>query len=204
MDVILLERIEKLGQMGDVVNVKPGYARNFLLPQKKALRANKQNMAYFEAQKAALEAEDQKRRQEAEGVAGQLDGLMLTVIRQAGASGQLYGSVSPRDVSALLEERGIPVKRDQVVIETPVKTLGIHDVRVRLHGDVTRIIRINVARSDDEAELQEQRGGMVTADILEAEEAAEEAAAAEAEAQALLESADGDADAPAEEEDAKA
>lgn len=194
MEVILLERVEKLGQMGEIVRVKPGFARNYLLPQNKALRATKANMTYFEAQRAVLEEENLKRRADAEAAAERLDGVTLTLIRSAGASGQLYGSVAPRDVAAALGEEGISIKRDQVMIDSPIKTLGLFEIRIRLHGEVSRAISVNIARSLDEAELQLQRGGMVTSEILEAEEAAAEAAAAEAEAQALIDSLDGDED----------
>ena len=154
MDIILLERVENLGQMGDVVKVKPGYARNFLLPQKKALRASKDNIAFFETQKAHLEAQNLKKRQEAEAVAEKMDGLSVVVIRTAGATGQLYGSVTSRDVAEAMVEDGAHVDRRQVELDRPIKTLGLHEVRVRLHAEVAVTVTANVARSTDEAEAQ--------------------------------------------------
>ena len=161
MDVILLERVEKLGQMGDVVHVRPGYARNFLLPQKKALRATKANLAYFENQRAQLEATNLNRRSEAESVAGKMEGATVVLIRQAGDSGQLYGSVTARDVAVALGEAGFTVERQQVNIDRPIKSLGLFDVRIRLHPEVALSVTVNVARSAEEAELQLQRGGAV-------------------------------------------
>ncbi len=163
MDVILLERVEKLGQMGDVVSVKPGYARNFLLPQKKALRATKENKAGFEARRVQLEAENLKQRQEAEDVAGRVDGLVVTLVRQAGESGQLYGSVTARDIAAAAKEGGVTVGRDQVVITDKIKSLGLFDVRLALHPEVAVGIRVNVARSLEEADMQLKAGGMIIA-----------------------------------------
>lgn len=154
MDIILLERVENLGQMGDVVKVKAGYARNFLLPQKKALRASKDNIAYFETQKAQLEAQNIQRRQEAEAVAGKMEGMTVVLIRSAGDTGQLYGSVSSRDVADAVVEGGATVDRRQVELERPIKTLGMHPVRVRLHPEVAITVTANVARSEDEAEAQ--------------------------------------------------
>jgi large subunit ribosomal protein L9 len=158
MEVVLLERIERLGQMGDVVNVKPGYARNFLLPQKKALRANKANLKQFEGERQQLEADNLQRRDEAQLVADQLDGLKVIVIRSAGESGQLYGSVSGRDIGDAVTEAGFTVARQQVIIERPVKALGFHDFRVRLHPEVEATVTANVARSKDEAETQARLG----------------------------------------------
>lgn len=180
MDVILLERVEKLGQMGQVVKVRPGYARNFLLPQKKALRATKSNLAYFESQKSALQAVNLEKRKEAEYVAGKMDGVSLIVTRQAGDTGILYGSVSGRDIADALEVAGYKVGRQQVAIDQPIKTLGLFKVRIILHPEVSVSVTVNVARSQEEAELQAQRGGMVTAAELVAE--AEQAAEAEDEA----------------------
>ena len=154
MDIILLERVENLGQMGDVVKVKPGYARNFLLPQKKALRASKENVAYFETQKAHLEAQNLKKRQEAEAVAEKMNGLSVIVIRTAGATGQLYGSVTSRDIAEAMVDDGAHVDRRQVELDRPIKTLGLHEVRVRLHAEVAVTVTANVARSTDEAEAQ--------------------------------------------------
>ena len=133
MEVVLLERIERLGQMGDVVNVKPGYARNYLLPQKKALRATKENLVQFEAERQQLEADNLLRRDEAQSVADRLDGLQVVVIRSAGESGQLYGSVNARDMAEVVTEAGYTVGRHQVIAEGPAKALGFHDFRVRLH-----------------------------------------------------------------------
>jgi large subunit ribosomal protein L9 len=186
MDIILLERVENLGQMGQVVKVRPGYARNFLLPQKKALRATKENLAYFEKQRVHLEAVNLKRRQEAEVVAAKMDGVSITVIRQAAETGVLYGSVSSRDITEGLAVAGYTVERSQIAIPQPIKLLGLTKVRVILHPEVSVMVTVNVARSQEEAELQAQRGAMVTAaDLVEAEEAeeaaAEEAAAAAAE-----------------------
>ncbi|MEI8393257.1 MAG: 50S ribosomal protein L9 [Rhodospirillaceae bacterium] len=181
MDIILLERVEKLGQMGQVVKVRPGYARNFLLPQKKAMRATKENLVYFETRKAALQALNLEQRKEAEYVSTKMDGVMVVITRQAGDTGILYGSVSARDISDSLEEAGYKVERRQVAIDQPIKTLGLSKVRVILHPEVSVGVTVNVARSKEEAALQAQRGGMVTAAELAAEErAAEEAADAAA------------------------
>jgi large subunit ribosomal protein L9 len=185
MDIILLERVENLGQMGQVVKVRPGYARNFLLPQKKALRATKENLAYFEKQRVHLEANNLKRRQEAEVVAAKMEGVAIIVIRQAAETGVLYGSVSSRDIVEGLATAGYTVERSQIAIPQPIKLLGLTKVRVVLHPEVSINVTVNVARSQEEAELQAQRGAMVTsADLVEAEEAAEAAEAAEAEAPA--------------------
>jgi len=188
MEIILLERVEKLGQIGDVVKVKPGFARNYLLPQKKALRATKANLAVFEKQRAQIEANNLQAKGEAEAVAGRMDDVNIVVIRQAGDSGQLYGSVSARDIAEGLTEAGYTVSRGQVAIEQPIKTLGLEKVRIRLHPEVSVIVTVNVARSAEEAEMQRQRGGMVVASVLEEEEAAAEAAAAAAIAEAETES----------------
>jgi large subunit ribosomal protein L9 len=154
VDVILLERVEKLGQMGQVVKVRPGFARNYLLPQKKALRATKQNLAYFETQRTQLEATNLNRRQEAEGVAKTLEGLSVVIVRQAGESGQLYGSVSARDIADAVTEGGVTVERRQIVLDKPIKTLGLHPVRVALHPEVAVTVTANVAQSAEEAEMQ--------------------------------------------------
>ncbi len=184
MEVILLERIEKLGQMGDVVAVKPGYARNYLLPARKAMRATKENLAVFETQRQQLEAENLKRRDEAQQVADKLDGLKVVIIRSAGESGQLYGSVNARDISDAVTEGGFTIQRNQVVLERPVKTLGLFDLRIRLHPEVDATVTANVARSDEEAAEQQRLGRAILS--AEAEEAAQEAQAAE-EAQAAAE-----------------
>jgi large subunit ribosomal protein L9 len=151
MDIILLERVEKLGQMGDVVKVRPGYARNFLLPQKKAMRATKDNLAYFEKQRAQLEANNLKQREEAEAVAVRMDGVSVTIIRQAGDSGQLYGSVSGRDVADAVKAAGYTVERRQVNLEQPIKTLGVYAVRLSLHPEVAISVSVTVARTLEEA-----------------------------------------------------
>ena len=170
MEVILLERIEKLGQMGDVVTVKPGYARNFLLPRKKAMRATESNRAVFEAQRAQLEAENLKRREEAEAVAEKLDGMSVVLIRQAGDSGQLYGSVTARDISDAVTEAGVTINRNQVAMDKVIKTLGLHAVKVRLHPEVSVEVTGNVARSEEEAVTQAETGKMVSAEELRAAE----------------------------------
>ena len=154
MDVVLLERVEKLGRMGDVVAVKPGFARNFLLPQGKALRATKANIARFEAERAQLEARNLERKAEAERVNADLDGRQFVVIRSASEAGALYGSVTPRDAAEAASAAGFSVDRRQVIVEKPVKSLGLHDFRVQLHPEVIATITINVARSQEEAELQ--------------------------------------------------
>jgi large subunit ribosomal protein L9 len=161
MQVILLERIGRLGQMGDVVNVKDGYARNFLLPQGKALRASKENMQEFQKTRVQLEARNLELKKEAEAVAAKLDGKRFTTIRQAGDTGQLYGSVSTRDIADVVKAGGFTIDRRQVVLEKPIKTLGIHPVKIALHPEVIVKIGINVARSQDEAERQ-ARGEDVT------------------------------------------
>jgi large subunit ribosomal protein L9 len=154
MQVILLERVARLGQMGDVVDVKSGYARNFLLPQKKALSASKQNIASFEAQKVQLEAQNLETREEAEALGAKLDGQQFIVIRQASDGGNLYGSVTPRDAADAATAEGFTVDRKQIVIARPIKELGMHDVHVVLHPEVEVTIHLNVARSEEEAELQ--------------------------------------------------
>lgn len=155
MDVILLERIAKLGQMGEIVSVKPGFARNFLLPQGKALRANEANKAVFEAQRAELEARNEERKSDAEKIKDALNGNSYVLIRSAGQTGQLYGSVSPRDIAAVLDENGFKVSRNQVNLTNPIKVIGIHALEIALHPEVNAEISVNVARSEDEAERQE-------------------------------------------------
>ena len=154
IELILLQRVEKLGQMGEVVRVKPGYARNYLLPQKKALRATKTNLASFEGQRAQLEAQNLKRREEAERLLERMEGLTVTIIRQAGESGSLYGSVSARDIADGCAVSGLTVNRSQVVLEQPIKTLGLTKVRLVLHPEVSLTVTVNVARSVEEAEKQ--------------------------------------------------
>ena len=184
MEVILLERIEKLGQMGDVVKVKPGYARNYLLPQRKAMRATKDNLTVFESQRAQLEAQNLERKQEAESVAGKLDDLQVVIIRQAGDTGQLYGSVTARDLAEAVTEAGFTIERSQVVMDKATKMLGLHPIKIRLHPEVAVTVVANVARSEAEAESQAKAGRVVTVEEqLEAEEAALEATLAEIEAE---------------------
>ena len=178
MQVILLERVEKLGQMGDVVAVKPGFARNFLLPKGKALRATKENTARFERERAQLEARNLELRKEAEAVAGTLDGQSFIVIRQAGDTGQLYGSVSARDVADAATGGGFSVDRGQIILDKPIKAIGVHDVRVRLHPEVTVTVQVNVARTQDEAELQAAGEDVIARDRA-LERAEEEAATAD-------------------------
>lgn len=187
MDVILLERIESLGQMGQVVKVRPGYARNYLIPQHKALRATKENLASFESRRTQLEAVNLERRKEAEYVAEKLEGLSVTLVRQAGETGVLYGSVTGRDVADAVGTAGFHISRRQVPIDKPIKNLGLYPVRVILHPEVSVSVTVNVARSEEEALAQAERGGMVTAEMLEAEEEAAERARLEAEAAAAAE-----------------
>ncbi|MEX0692903.1 MAG: 50S ribosomal protein L9 [Rhodospirillales bacterium] len=177
MEVILLERIEKLGQMGDVVSVKPGFARNFLLPQGKALRATNQNKKQFDQQRVQLEAENLKRKSEAEAVAAKMTDMKVILIRQAGDAGQLYGSVTARDIADAVNAAGVTIRRTQVVLDTPIKTIGLHQVRIDLHSEVTLKITANVARSRDEAETQEKTGGAVLS-LAQQEQAEIEAEAA--------------------------
>ena len=175
MDVILLERIEKLGQMGDVVTVKPGFARNYLLPRKKALRATDDNRGVFERQRTQLEAENLKDREEAERVAKDLNGLTVIIVRQASDSDQLYGSVTPRDIAGGITEAGITADRRQVKLDRPIKTVGMHPIRVDLHPEVSVELIVNVARSREEAEMQ-SRGERVNrdGDVISIEEEAVE------------------------------
>ena len=161
MQVILLERIGRLGQMGDVVNVKDGYARNFLLPQGKAMRATKDNMEEFQTRRVQLEANNLELKKEAEAVAEKLDGKQFVSIRQAGDTGQLYGSVSTRDIAELIVAGGFTIDRKQVILERPMKNLGVHDLKVALHPEVIVKVSVNVARSEDEAARQ-ARGEDVT------------------------------------------
>lgn len=172
MQVILMERVAKLGQMGDVVDVKSGYARNYLLPQGKALTASKDNIAQFETQKAQLEARNLETRTEAEDLASRLDGQTFIVIRSASDSGALYGSVTPRDAADVASEGGFSVDRKQITLLKPIKELGLHEMEVRLHPEVAATIVLNVARSAEEAELQAEGKSIQ-------ELAAEEEAAAE-------------------------
>jgi len=170
MDVILLERVEKLGAIGDVVTVKNGFARNYLLPNKKALRANEANKKVFEANRANIEAENAARRSEAEKASKGVEGKSVILIRQASNSGQLYGSVSARDLSEALTEAGAKVAKSQIVLGKPIKTIGLFEVRVALHAEVGVTVKVNVARSPEEAELQSQ-GVDVMASLYERDEA---------------------------------
>jgi len=199
MDVILLQRIGRLGQMGDVVTVKDGYARNFLLPQKKALRATEENRARFETERAQLEANNLELKKEAEAVAEKLDGKIFVAIRSAGDTGQLYGSVSTRDVAEVVTAGGFTIERRQVVLDRPIKTLGLHETSVALHPEVTVKVILNVARSEDEAERQ-SRGEDVTVmkeeklelETFNPEEVFEEGAAPEAAAAAGEQASEGE------------
>jgi large subunit ribosomal protein L9 len=178
MQVILLERIGKLGQMGDVVTVKDGYARNYLLPQGKALRATDANREQFEKERSHLEARNLELKKEADGVSKKLDEQSFVAIRQAGDTGQLYGSVSTRDIADLINEAGYSVARDQVQLDKPIKVLGVHPLRVTLHPEVIVTVNVNVARTEEEAKRQ-ARGEDVTVEAGEAREAEEETIAVE-------------------------
>jgi len=191
MQVILLERVEKLGQIGDVVTVKPGFARNYLLPREKALRATDANKAAFETRRVQLEADNVSRRDEAEGIAAKMADLSVTLIRQAGEAGHLYGSVNARDIAAGATDAGFTVSRTQVDLVDPIKALGIYEVSVRLHPEVATNVTINVARSEDEAKIQAETGHAMMSS------AQEEAAEAQAELDAVFE--EGAAEAAAEE-----
>jgi len=192
MEVILLERVARLGQMGDVVRVRDGYARNFLLPQGKALRANDANSKRFEREKVQLEARNLEARKEAEAVAEKLSGQTFMAIRQAGETGQLYGSVATRDIAEITEAAGFSIERRQVRLDRAIKTIGMHEVMITLHPEVEVPITVNVARSEDEAERQARGEDLTRPEaLLEAEEA--EAEAAEA-AEAAAESAEGASD----------
>ena len=214
VQVILLERVENLGQMGDVVKVKQGYARNFLLPEKKALRATKDNITHFEGRRSQLEADNLTRKGEAEAVAGKMDKARVSVVRQAGESGQLYGSVGARDIADGLTATGYKSEKRQVIIDKPIKTIGIHTVRVVLHPEVTVNVLVNVAQSEDEAKLQLERFDRgerpvvlkTEADVAEDAEAAftaAPAAAVPAEAPAEADAAEAPAEKPAKAKKAK-
>jgi len=191
MEIILLERIEKLGHIGDVVNVKNGFARNYLLPNKKALRANESNRKLFDANRARIEAENAEKRSVAEKDAGSVEGKKVQLIRQASNTGQLYGSVSARDIVEALGAEGAHVTKSQVVLDRPIKAIGMHDVKVALHPEVAVTVHVNVARSPEEAELQaqgidviqamfEEQAAPIVAEELQAEAQAEAAAEAPA------------------------
>lgn len=177
MQVILLERIEKLGQMGDVVTVKNGFARNFLVPQGKAMRATKANLAEFELRRVQLETANLHRKDEAAAAAEQVEGRSVVILRQAGEAGQLYGSVNGRDIAVAFTEDGVTMERQQVRLVTPIKALGIHRVRVALHPEVAIQVSVNVARTEEEAELQANPELAAAAARAEEAEAAEDAAA---------------------------
>jgi len=179
MEIILLERVEKLGQMGQVVKVRPGFARNYLLPQKKALRATKANLAIFEKQRTQLEAANLARRGDAEQVAQKLNGISVVIIRQAGESGQLYGSVTARDIAQAVTEAGFTIGKGQVTLDKTIKTLGLYPMRVRLHPEVAIHVTVNVAQSTEEAEMQ-AKGIDVTKLAEEAQAGGGDAAAAPA------------------------
>lgn len=185
MEVILLERVPHLGQLGQVVKVKPGYARNFLLPTKKALRATKENLAYFEKQKAVIEQTNAERRQSATQQGGKIDGASVVIVRQAAESGQLYGSVTARDIADAVSALGHPVERSHVVLNQAIKTLGLFPITLQLHPEVAVTVTVNIARSEEEAKTQAERGealiGRVEEEEEEVQEEAVEAAPAEAE-----------------------
>ena len=198
MEIILLERVEKLGAIGDVVKVKDGFARNYLLPNKKALRANKSNRRLFEANRARIEEDNASRRTDAEKAAKDVDGKTVQLIRQASNTGQLYGSVSARDIVELLDAEGAKVTKSQVVLDRPIKALGVHEVKIALHPEVSVTVKVNVARSPEEAELQAQ-GVDVMAQMFERDDAGfTEAYDPNAEPGATAETAAAEAAAPAE------
>lgn len=208
MQIILLERVEKLGQMGDKVNVKPGFARNFLLPQGKALRATPDNIKRFETERAQLEAQNLERRKEAEAVAAKMAELSVIIIRAASEAGHLYGSVNARDIADAVTAAGFTVTRGQIVLDKPIKTLGIFDLRIRLHPEVSEVVKVNVAQSEEEAQAQADRvargePAVLTAALQDQQEAAQiaaEHAAAMAEAAAANE-AEEEAEGRTDEED---
>lgn len=185
MQVILLERVENLGSIGDEVKVRDGYARNFLLPNKKALRANEANRKAFEGRRAELEARNAESKAAAEKASGKIDGTSYILIRSAGEGGQLYGSVSSRDVADEIVKAGAKIDRNAVVLDKPIKTIGVYDVRVRLHADVSATVKVNVARSADEAERQ-AKGENIIASAAEADRADEAAQAKELAANAFV------------------
>jgi large subunit ribosomal protein L9 len=187
VDLILLERVDKLGQMGQIVKVKPGFARNYLLPQKKAMRATKENLAYFETQRTQLEANNLHKKSEAADVGTKVEGVSVVLIRQAGESGQLYGSVAARDIAEAVTKAGFTVDKRQIVLDRPIKTLGLHRLRVMLHPEVSVTITANVAQSEDGAKMQ-------AAGIDPLRERDDEDAAARAEAQAARAQAQADSE----------
>jgi large subunit ribosomal protein L9 len=177
MQIILLERVENLGQMGDVVNVKPGFARNFLLPRNKALRATNGNVAHFEAQKKVLEADNLKKKGEAEKVAGKMAGLKVSLIRQASEAGQLYGSVTGRDIADAVSAKGFTIGKPQVRMERAYKLLGLYPIKVDLHPEVVVEVTINIARSEEEAKIQLEKGTALISKAFDDEEEAPKKAA---------------------------
>ena len=210
MEVILLERVEKLGAIGDVVKVKDGFARNYLLPRKKALRANEANRKVFEANRARIEEDNANRRTDAEKSSKGVEGKTVQLIRQASNTGQLYGSVSARDIVEALEAEGAKVTKSQIVLDRPIKAIGVHDVKVALHPEVQVLVKVNVARSPEEADLQAQ-GVDVMSQMFERDTAefteefdpnAEPGATAEAPAEAAAEATPAEADAAPEEAEA--
>lgn len=174
MQIILLERIENLGQMGEVVRVKPGYARNFLLPQNKAVRATEENRKRFEEQRTQLEANNLERRTEAQAIAAKLDGLSVVLIRQAGEGGQLYGSVTARDIADAITAAGFTLDRQQIRLNQPIKSLGLHKVKVGLHPEVIVVVVVNVARTQEQADVQTRTGAAVTRTGAESREEADQ------------------------------
>ncbi len=175
MEVILLERIEKLGQMGDVVNVKTGFARNYLLPQNKALRKTKQNLSRFESERAQLEADNLTRKNEAENIAGKLENMNFTIIRAAGETGQLYGSVTSRDIAESVTKAGISINKNQVILNRALKVLGLEPIRISLHPEVSVEVTANIARNKEEAEQQLSQGYAVSAVPVEEDQQTEKA-----------------------------
>ncbi len=171
MQIILLERVEKLGQMGDVVNVKTGYARNFLIPQGKALRANKENLERFEAERSQREARNLELREDAETEAAKMQGLAVSMVRAASEMGQLFGSVTSRDIADAITEAGFTITRNQVIMDRSIKALGLVDARINLHPEVSVTVTVNIARSLAEAETQLETGVVVTGEIVDEEEA---------------------------------
>ena len=198
MQIILLERVEKLGQLGDVVTVKPGYARNYLLPTGKALRANKANLEKFEAERAERESRNQEARSAAEGTMKSMDGLSVVLVRAASEMGQLFGSVSARDIATAVEEAGHNIDKRQVVMDKAIKTLGLFPVKINLHAEVQLEVIVNIARSAEEAKTQAETGAAIVANNFDEEEeiveAAPEAPAEEAAAAEEAETADADTD----------
>ena len=192
MDIILLERVEKLGQMGDVVSVKPGYARNFLLPKGKAVRATAASRADFENKRVQLEAENLARKSEAENMATKMKDMSVNLIRAASEMGQLYGSASTRDIATAISEAGVNVAKSQIDLNTAIKTLGVFPIRVILHPEVAVEVKVNIARSDDEAKEQLRLGRAIISDIAERERMEAATAAQEAEAREMAKQAEDD------------